>query len=133
MNEVYISIKSDYTKLIESREKNYEFRTYLMKNIKTMYVYESGTSQMKYIMDVGEPISSINKIEENGIGNKEFNDSETLKYAYPIIHLKKLTKPITLTELKSKYKFLAPQKFIYVEKYPKLKEIIDKSEYKIIF
>lgn len=133
MKEVYISIKEEFTKLIENKEKNYEFRTYLIKNLKTMYVYESGSSKMKYIMEVGVPVKTPDKIEENGIENDKFNKFDGVKYAYPILHLKKINKPITLTELKSKYKFKAPQKYIYTSKYPKLKEDIDNKEYTIFF
>lgn len=123
MKEVYISIKPKYTELIKSKEKNYEFRKYLIKDLKTMFVYESENSCLKYIMEVGSPICSPNKIEEDGVGNKEFNLlDDTLKYAYPVIHLYELKRPISLTELRSKYKFSAPQKYTMADTYPELKK-----------
>jgi predicted transcriptional regulator len=125
--EVYISIKPEYTKLIETKEKNYEFRKYLIKEVKVMYVYESVTSCLKYIMEVDIPVSFPNKIEENGIGNIEFNQGDDYQYAYPIKHLYKLNKPITLTELRSKYHFEAPQKYTYASKYPELYKRIQKE------
>lgn len=120
MKEIYISIKPEYTKLIESKEKNYEFRRYLIKDLRKMYIYESETSCLKYIMEVDEPVLYPNEIDENGIGNKEFNQGNVYCCAYPIKHLYKLSKPISLTELKSKYGFSAPQKFTYANKYPEL-------------
>lgn len=126
--EVYISIKPEYTKLIEEKEKNYEFRKYFIKDLKTMIVYESETSCLKYIMEVDSPIQYPNKIEENGIGNDLFNQGNKYRYAYPIKHLYKLNKPITLTELKSKYGFTAPQKYTFSNKYPKLEKRLKNEE-----
>ncbi|MBD9085804.1 hypothetical protein EGP64_03945 [bacterium] len=128
MKEVYISIKPKYTKLIKSGEKNYEFRKYFIKDLKTMFVYESENSCLKYIMEVGSPVCFPNKIEDDGIGNKEFNQLGEYQYAYPIIHLYELKKPIFLTELRSKYKFCAPQKYTMATTYPELKKELDRRE-----
>ncbi len=128
MKEVYISIKPKYTELIKNRDKNYEFRKYLIKDLKTMFVYESENSCLKYIMEVGSPICSPNKIEEDGIGNQEFNQSDSNQFAYPIIHLYELKKPIFLTELRSKYKFSAPQKYTMADTYPGLKKELIRRE-----
>lgn len=132
MNKVLISIRPEYTKLIESKEKNYEFRNYLISNINEMIIYESETSKIKYIMEVGVPICYPNKILEDGIGNKEFNEGKKYKYAYPIIGLKKLEAPISLTEMKSKYNAFAPQKYVYMNKYPLLeKDLMNKEVEKL--
>ena len=68
MKEVYISIKPKFTHLIETKQKNYEFRKYFIKDLKTMFVYESENSCLKYIMEVGTPVMSPTQIEENGYG-----------------------------------------------------------------
>lgn len=133
MNEVYISIKPEYTKLIESKEKNHEFRKYLIKDLKTMIVYESETSCLKYIMEVDDPITFPNKIDEEHYGNDLFNKGNWYNYAYPIKHLYKLNKPITLTELKSKYGFTAPQKYTSLNKYPKLEKRLKEEDKVQIF
>ena len=130
MNAVYISIKPKYTKLIEAKEKNYEFRKYLIKDLKTMFVYESETSCLKYIMEVDKPIVTPKQIDDEHYGNDLFNKGDLYSYAYPIKHLYKLNKPITLTELKSKYGFTAPQKYTFSNKYPKLEKRL--KEEKII-
>lgn len=128
MNEVYISIKPEYTRLIEAKEKNYEFRKYLIKDLKTMYVYESETSCLKYVMEVDEPVIAPNQIAEEHDSNILFNKGNWYNYAYPIKHLYKLNKPITLTELKSKYGFTAPQKYTFSNKYPKLEKRLKEEE-----
>lgn len=128
MSEVYISIQPQYTKLIKNKEKNYEFRKYYIKDLKTMYVYESVTSSLKYIMEVGSPICYPDKVEGDFIGNLEFNKGNDYKYAYPIIHLYELKSPITLTELRSKYQFAAPQKYTFVDKYEELHKRLKKED-----
>ena len=62
----------------------------------------------------------------DGYGNKEFNDTNTKKYAYPIESVYEINKPIKLDILKKKFNFTAPQSFAYGEKYQKLLEHIDK-------
>ena len=128
MKEVYISIKPKFTHLIETKQKNYEFRKYFIKDLKTMFVYESENSCLKYIMEVGTPVMSPTQIEENGYGNDVFNRTDEKKYAYPILHLKRLKKPISLTELSSKYGFTAPQKYNMLDTYPKIKKDLENIE-----
>lgn len=133
MNSVFISIKPEYTKLIENQEKNYEFRNYLIKDIKYMYVYESISSTLKYIIEIGDIIEFPNQIDEEHSGNVDFNKGNFYKYAYSIKHLYKLKRPIGLMELKSKYGFTAPQKYTYINKYPKLEKELEKLEKMQIF
>jgi len=128
MNSVIISIKPEYTKLIETQEKNYEFRNYYIKDIKYMIVYESGTSYIKYIMEVDTPVKYPKKIDENGVSNNLFNKGDFYEYAYPIKHLYLLKKPISLTELKSRYNCSAPQKYCYLNKYPELEKNLKNKE-----
>ena len=124
--DILISIKPEYTKLIEQNIKKYEFRTYLIKDIKTMYVYESNTSKLKYIMEIDKIIEYPETIEDNEI-NKLYNIGE-YKYAYHIDHLYKLVKPITLTELKSKYKVYAPQKYTLLDNHKDLLSRLKKED-----
>lgn len=131
--DVLISIKPEHTKNIEEQLKNYEFRSYLIKDIKTMYVYESNTSCLKYIMVINNVVHYPDKIDENGIGNREFNNHMKYEYAYHIAHLYKLNKPITLTELKSRFKFYAPQKYTLASSHPELIEHINKLDKTMIF
>ena len=50
-----------------------------------------------------------------------------------ILHLYKLNKPITLTELKSRFKFYAPQKYTLATSHPELIEHINKLDKTMIF
>lgn len=84
---IYISIKPKFTKMIETGEKNYEFRKYISKQeIDTLFVYESSpTCKLKYILELGNIIEYPNKIEKEGYGNEDFNNGlKKAKYAYEI-------------------------------------------------
>ncbi|MBR1717780.1 MAG: hypothetical protein IJ715_00755 [Bacilli bacterium] len=131
--DVLISIKPEHTNKIENQLKNYEFRSYLIKDINKMYVYESNTSCLKYIMVIDNVVKYPDKIDENGIGNREFNNHMKYEYAYHIKHLYKLNKPITLTELKSRYIFYAPQKYTLASSHLDLIERINNSDKTQIF
>ena len=131
--DVLISIRPEHTRKIENQSKNYEFRSYLIKDVKTMYVYESNTSCLKYIMVIDNVVKYPDKIDEHGIGNKEFNEHLKYDYAYHIKHLYKLNKPITLTELKSRFKFYAPQKYTLASSHTDLIEYINKLDKTMIF
>lgn len=69
---------------------------------------------------------SPNKIDIDGFGNREFNNTIIEKYAYPIEGMYEINRTIKLDELKQKYNFTAPQSFAYGEKYPDLLKYIDK-------
>lgn len=130
---IFVSIKPTFTKLIESGEKNYEFRKYIPKrNINLLYVYESSpTCCLKYILCIDKIVEYPTMIEESGIGNKEFNNGlKKSKYAYHITNVYKLIEPIPLFKLKQKYSFVAPQSYVYDTKYPSLINSIDDSSIK---
>lgn len=132
---IFISIKPQFTKKIEKLEKNYEYRNYIPKEkFKLMYVYETlPTGCLKYIMEIDEIVEYPNKILENKEGNKEFNNGNKSKYAYHILHVYKLDNPITLNELKNKFKFIPPQGYAYDIKYEELANYIKNlSKTKII-
>lgn len=128
---IYLSIKPELTKKIETGEKNYEFRKYFPKQkIDILYVYETvPTSALKYIIELGEIIEYPNKISKDGYGNLEFNNGlKKSKYAYEIKHVDILEEPILLPQLKNHYNFAPPQGYAYDEKYPKLTEDIKNSK-----
>lgn len=136
MNEkaIYLSIKPQFTKLIESGEKDHEFRKYIPKqDINTLYVYESApTSALKYIIKLSDIIEYPNKINSGGYGNEDFNNGlKKSKYAYEIETVYKLEPPIPLAELK-KYGFVPPQGYAYDDKYPELTQYIQESDKKLI-
>lgn len=128
---IYISIKPEFTKKIETGEKNYEFRKYYPKqNIGLLYVYETvPTRALKYIIEIGDIVKYPDRISKEGYGNLEFNNGlKKSKYAYEIKHVDILERPIPLSELKNLYGFAAPQAYAYDTKYPKLTERINNSK-----
>lgn len=123
---IYISIKPVFSTLIESGEKNYEFRKYKPKReIQTLFVYESSPlSRLTYLIELGDIVEYPTKIEDNGYGNSDFNEGlKVSKYAYFIKKVYKLKKPILLEELKD-FGFSAPQVFAYDSKYDRLTNYI---------
>lgn len=133
-NAIYISVKPKFTKLIESGEKNYEFRKYMPKEeVKTLFIYESlPLSRLTYIIELGDIIHYPNKIDINGYGNIEFNEGlKVSKYAYFLKKVYKLEEPILLKDLK-KYGFNAPQAYSYDYRYPELTEYIKSQQIKLI-
>mgnify|MGYP004624474285 FL=1 len=136
MRAIYISINPIHLRRIENKTKNYEFRSFNPKEkIDFLYVYETvPTSSLKYIIKIGEIIEFPNKIDELGIGNKEFNEKLTkYKYAYQIKHFYELENPIVLKELREKYKFTPPQGYAYDTRYEELTKYIINTDKKIIF
>lgn len=128
---IYISIKPEFTKRIETGEKNYEFRKYIpKKEIDTLFVYESSpTCQLKYIIELGDIIEYPNKIKKEGYGNEDFNNGlKSSKYAYEIKKVFVLKTPITLDKLRKEYSFVPPQSYAYATKYQKLTDELLNAE-----
>ena len=125
-DKIFISINPDALKKIEEGLKTYEFRNYKPKYaIKYMYVYETApTSEMKYIIKIGDIIEYPNKIPEIGDGNIQFNNGAKSRYAYSIKSVYKLEKSISLKELRETFGFTPPQGFVYEKTYPELSQFM---------
>ena len=123
MCEIVISLKPKFATLIEKRLKNHEFRKNVPKRMPNkIWIYVTQpVAELKYIAEVNTYVEYPRKISETGIGNMEFNIGEKTKFAYPIVKLHKLKNPISLSELKLKYGFVAPQNLAYIEKYINIK------------
>jgi len=134
-NIAYMSIKEIHINRIVNKQKNHEFRNYIPKNkIDKIFVYvPTPVKQLKYILEVASQVKAPQKIDEDGIGNKEFNLGSKCKYAYPINHVYEIENPIMLEELKNKFGFTAPQAFAYASKYQELTELISSSKIKLLY
>ncbi len=132
---IFMSIKEIHVNKILKRIKNYEFRTQKPKNnFEYIIVYVPvPIKQIKYILKVKQPIVTPNKIQENGIGNREFNKEIKKKYAYFIENVYEINKPLNLENLKKDFNFTAPQSFAYGEKYEELLNYIENIGAKKIF
>jgi len=118
-----LSIKPQFVKLIANKEKNYEFRRYKPKrDISTIVVYTSSpTREIRYILDIDTIIKYPQQIDENGIGNSDFNKGKKKSiYAYRIKHVYELEKSVSLSILKEKFGFNPPQRYIYGDNMPEL-------------
>ena len=127
---IFLSIKPEFTKRIETGEKNYEYRKYIPKeNFELLYVYETvPTCSLKYVLHIDHIVEQPNKIFEKGFGNDDFNKGlKKSKYAYHIKAVEKLDTPISLKKLKEEFGFSAPQGYAYDTRYPTLVEYINKA------
>ncbi|HAN09348.1 MAG TPA: hypothetical protein DCP90_01910 [Clostridiales bacterium] len=130
MSEVIISLKPKYAKMIKDGKKNHEFRSRIPKDIPSLLLtyVTVPVAKLMYLFEVETPVVYPNKIEENGIGNVEFNKGERKgKYAYPILHMFELVEPIPLERLKTEFGFTPPQSFAYSKKYEELMNYLNKN------
>lgn len=133
-NGIYVSINPEPTSKIVQGIKNHEFRNYIpKKSFKFLYVYVTAPqSQLKYVIEIGDIVKYPEKLESNGDGNLDFNIGKKSKYAYQIIKVYELACPISLEELKNKFRFVPPQAFSYAETFAELTEHLSKAEKTII-
>ena len=125
-NSIFMSIHEVHVKKIVDKIKDHEFRNYIpKKSFNRIYVYVSvPIKSLKYVLDIGEPIEYPNKINEDGVGNKEFNDNNKSKFAYPINKIYEIKEAVPLEVLKKKYGFTPPQGFAYGTRYPEIIEAV---------
>lgn len=105
-------------------EKNYEFRRYLIaSSVQRVWFYlNAPLSHIGYIYEI-DPARTRHEgdipLVEDGLGNKEFNqrhkDWDRYDYAYRLLSVYKLRKPIGLQDFKSRYGAKgAPRGLVYV-------------------
>ena len=110
--DAILPIKNDYMQQIVRGEKDHEFRRYrIAASVKRVWFYlNAPLSHIGYICEI-DPARTRNPgdtpLDENGLGNKEFNehhkDWDAYDYAYRVRSVYRLAQPIRLAELKSKY------------------------------
>ncbi|RGB24134.1 hypothetical protein C1646_601463, partial [Rhizophagus diaphanus] len=118
-SDILISLDEQFAQPIEKREKTYEFRKYkLSEETKRLWIYvRQPVAQLIYIAEIDKAVEYPNKISEEGLGNKDFNQGlKVSKFAYKINHLYKLVNPIDSKQLKSKYNISPPQKYTFVSR-----------------
>lgn len=122
-SDVILPIQEPYMQQIVTGEKTYEFRKYCLKqSIERIWFYRTAPySSIEYICEI-LPAKTRNPgdlaLEEDGIGNKEFNtrhkDWEGYDFAYKILSVYKLDMPITLKDLKNDHGIRsAPRGLVY--------------------
>lgn len=136
MIDVVMSIKPQYVKHIKDKKKNYEYRKYVpKKGIDRLWVYTtSPVCMLEYVIDIDDIVTYPDCIDEEGIGNDDFNNGlKKAKYAYHIKHLYHLKNPINLNELRQYYDFTAPQSYFYLQNNQKLADLLKTIELEKIF
>jgi predicted transcriptional regulator len=121
--DVILGIQEPYMQQMVDGEKNYEFRKYrLQQTVQRIWFYSIAPhSRIEYVCEI-EPAVTRNegdpKLPENGLGNKEYNefhkDWDRYDFAYKILSVYKLDKPVTLADLKKDFGLGgAPQGMVY--------------------
>lgn len=125
-SDIILPMTDDYMQQIVRREKNHEFRRYLIPNsVERIWFYlNAPLSHIAYVCEI-DPARTRNPGEkplvEDGLGNKEFNerhkDWEQYDFAYRIRSVYRLVKPIKLATLKETYGVKgAPRGLVYTPK-----------------
>lgn len=123
-SDVILAIQDPYMGQIVDGTETYEFRKYRMQpSVKRIWFYRTAPhSSITHVCEV-LPARTRNegdvRLEEDGIGNSEFNarheDWEGCGYAYGIVSVYELRKPIGLEELGTRYGIkMAPRGRIYL-------------------
>jgi predicted transcriptional regulator len=113
--------------------KDYEFRKYLLPvSIKRIWFYTTAPqSRIEYICSI-LPARTRNSgdlpLEEDGVGNREFNerhvDWEGYDFAYKIVEVRRIEMPVTLGDLRRDHGVEdVPKGVVYVPK--SLWEVVD--------
>ena len=86
ISAVFMSIKEIHINRILSKIKNHEFRTKKpKKDFDYIIVYvPTPIKELKYVLKVKQPVVTPNKINIDGYGNKEFNNTNKEKIIYEI-------------------------------------------------
>lgn len=131
-SNILFSIKPKYMKLIKSKDKKFEYRNvkWNVSYPSWFYIYESSPiSCLKYKILLDEPIERGNKIDIKSYGTEDFNNlNSNRKYAYHILKLKIINKPISLKLMRS-LNVYAPQDYIYINRKKELNQILKESHF----
>ncbi|KAJ5790424.1 uncharacterized protein N7518_007435 [Penicillium psychrosexuale] len=139
-SDVILPMQDPYMTQIADGRKNYEFRKYCLRpSVKRIWFYR--TAPHSSITHVCETRSARTRnagdapLEENGLGNAEFNnkhkDWDGYDFAYEMVTVRELRRPITLKEMKEKHDFkLAPRGLVYLPK--SISDSVDLNQQKLV-
>ena len=128
---IILSLQPDPYKNILAGVKKHEFRRKFLKEPVNAFIYVSlPVQKIQAYIEFGEPIfDRVQKIGE--IAEKEGTSTISSIYSYmeglekgfavPILSIREI-EPLSLEELRSTYKFTAPQSYMNIETNPLLKE-----------
>ncbi|KAK2013341.1 hypothetical protein LZ32DRAFT_530407 [Colletotrichum eremochloae] len=114
--DIFISIHPEHMEEIVSGRKNHEFRNYKIPHtVSRMWLYiTQPVAELKYMACFSDA-KSPGEIDEDGIGNTEFNQKKGAKFAYHLYKLYELNDPLSLQYMMDRdYLHGPPQKYTYV-------------------
>ncbi|KAJ0307830.1 hypothetical protein COL516b_003800 [Colletotrichum fioriniae] len=114
--DIFISIHPEHMEAIVAGEKNHEFRNYKIPHTVTrMWLYVTKpVAELRYMACFSEA-KSPGEIDEDGVGNAEFNQNNSSKFAYHLKKVFQLNDPMSLQEMMDMdWLHGPPQKYNYV-------------------
>jgi transposase InsO family protein len=115
--DIILAIKPEFAAHIVSRNKNHEFRKYLIPStVCRMWLYEtSPISAIQYVISTG-PVKRPGEVNDpSGLGNEDFDaGNKQSKFGYPIHHLYKLSTPISAKRITHDYNINIPHRYCFV-------------------
>ncbi|OHE94258.1 hypothetical protein CORC01_10418 [Colletotrichum orchidophilum] len=114
--DIFISIHPEHMEAIVAGDKNHEFRNYKIPHTVTrMWLYiTKPVAEVRYMACFSEA-RSPGEIDEDGVGNAEFNQNQTSKFAYHLRKVYQLNDPMPLQEMiELDWLHGPPQKYNYV-------------------
>ncbi|KAK8002995.1 hypothetical protein PG989_002714 [Apiospora arundinis] len=116
-SDILISIYGEHVKRMVERTKTHEFRSWKMpESVHRVWVYiTKPASELRYMFLMGPP-QTRGEINDDGIGNAEFNagKKKAATYAYEVLQIYELNNPVSLETMKQYGWPTAPQKYAYV-------------------
>ncbi|OBR09456.1 hypothetical protein CH63R_08221 [Colletotrichum higginsianum IMI 349063] len=114
--DIFISIRPEHMENIVAGRKNYEFRNYKIPHtVSRMWLYVTQpVGELRYMACFSDA-KTPGEIDEDGIGNAEFNQKKGSKFAYRLDRLYELNDPLSLQYMMDRdYLHGPPQKYNYV-------------------
>ncbi|KAJ5137037.1 hypothetical protein N7448_005591 [Penicillium atrosanguineum] len=138
-SDVILAIQDPYMAQIVDGTKNYEFRRYRLKpEVKRIWFYR--TAPHSSITHVCETLLAQTRnpndvpLEEDGLGNAEFNNKHVdwngFDFAYKMVSVYELLRPISFEMMKETYGFkAAPRGLVYLPK--TIRDTVDWKQQKL--
>ncbi|KAJ5084203.1 hypothetical protein NUU61_008782 [Penicillium alfredii] len=141
-SDAILPMQDPYMNQIINRTKNHEFRKYRLKpEVKRIWFYR--TAPHSSITHICETLPARTRnhaddapLQEDGLGNAEFNNRHKdwigYDFAYRMVSVYELLRPITLREMREKYGFkAAPRGLVYLPQ--SIRESVKWQEQKLLF
>ncbi|KAI0477681.1 hypothetical protein GGR56DRAFT_418874 [Xylariaceae sp. FL0804] len=117
-SDIMVSLHPEHVAKIVDRTKDHEFRVWkIPPEVSRVWMYiTKPASELRYMCLFSPPKGPGEILDENGLGNAEFNQRKTImKYAYEILQVYELNNPPSLEEMKAKgWVAGAPQKYTFI-------------------